>query len=226
MDRERVENQISGFELLGLLRNGKKYYLDFDQDEWFVPLTMWNDYCGTTVERSNYLEMIERFDFLRDRGLSYGGAVVCFVVEDVMELSEEEECQWEEFVEELYGLNEYPVLNEQALFELEMELEGEAWDAFYRDEFISEIDARGWLTEDQLEIMSGLDSFQVFELCRRLMERANVYFMHETATSPYLDIEKIVDAITSDDINEFMPEYEPEPELNIDSFIPPYEREV
>jgi hypothetical protein len=67
-----------------------------------------------------------------------------------------------------------------------------------------------------------------YELFIELMERANEYWLHEGGNNwPHIDIDRVVQCITSDDL-EWVYEacrQEPEPEINVDAFLPKHVRE-
>lgn len=102
---------------------------------WLMPsLLTWSDYSGSTVERSNYETFVEDFASVRTRENGrpnwlpvYGGHGTHAIALSVSFLLSEE---GREVWEALCALSDYPLLSDEALSDLEMRLEQEAWEHY------------------------------------------------------------------------------------------------
>jgi len=174
--------------------------LDADADLYvFSRYTGYSDYSGSTVEASNCKELHELYDGV---AISvYGGhntTDVCLSLRWI--LSEDTDFEADELLSLFEGLEDYPLINDEALSYLEMECADEAWDSWAYSDFV-----RG--VEKALEIeLDGhnKDSMRtVFEGCR---ERANEYWESEGSSvkSVYVRVDEVVAVVTLADIQEWI----------------------
>lgn len=147
-----------------------------------------SDYSGTTYHRSNYDTFLEKFGDVEGVYSLYGGYGT-FAIAIRADLVNEE------IHEAIAGLNDYPVLDEDALTEYENELEGEAWNNWARHDFVQSIENR-FDIEDLEELMTDV---QIEDLFHELCERSNTYFMPDGADM-YIRIEDVVAAAEPGDI--------------------------
>ena len=141
-----------------------------------------SDYCGSIVERSNYEAFKREFEI--EQGVwwwdvhgghgTYGIAL---------------HTNWEsheEIAEFINALSVYPVADECLLSVMEHEAEDEAWEGCYESDFICGL-------EDKFDVELGeCLAAAIYELCRELMEQENIYWVHETGDSVYLDVSRLL----------------------------------
>jgi len=91
------------------------------------------------------------------------------------------------------AMDDYPILDESHLGELEQEAQSEAWENWARSEF-----TRG--LENAFGYDLTADDGELFELFQKLCDSSNTYW-----TEDYIDIKRIVESAELDDIAEFVP---------------------
>lgn len=188
---------------------------------YLVPdLLSGSDYSGSSVEAANYREFLRAFNGEETDGEDYGRAVVPGLVElhggygtyavavplTSWERASCEDCEPEdpcdvcglcaEMRETLTALEDYPVIDEQALSEVEMERESEAWASWVRSDFLAELETLHEV-EDIDDTARASDVLSVFLAAQ---DRANVYWVHETGDSCYIDVERVADAVTAEEV--------------------------
>lgn len=145
-----------------------------------VPYSTYSDYSGGTVERSNcrtFLDMFKEFG-QKDLWEIYGGYSTTGVLIRLSLYQDNEEVK-----DVIDGLFNYPLINEDDLSELEIEIENEVWDSWIKSDLVNELEKRNipYIEDDLYHDML------------HVMNEINEYFNHEDAVSVYVDIEKIVD---------------------------------
>ena len=110
-----------------------------------VPYTVWGDYVGSTVERSNYRSLLG--DYPETFIEIYGGYWSHVLYLPTFKLSQD-------LVDVIRGLFDYPLVNEEDHSQLEMEIAWEMWDGWLKSEVEDglnatyEIDTDDWSDED------------------------------------------------------------------------------
>ena len=144
-----------------------------------VPYTLHSDYAGSTVERSNRDVFLEEFGDLRGVKEVYGGYGTRGVVIRRALLRNEE------VADVLEALESYPVIDEDHLSQLEMEIETEDWEDWGRSDLKREL--------DKLEIEYAEDD-HVFDVqARQIMEEQSIYWEAESPIGGYIDIDGIAE---------------------------------
>ena len=97
------------------------------------------DYSGSTLERANYLEFVESFpvEYVKKMSGDYGSFGIAL---DVSAMLADETESAESILEALEALEDYPLLNDEVLSNLEMELSEEGWKDWARDDFRRELE--------------------------------------------------------------------------------------
>jgi hypothetical protein len=150
-----------------------------------------SDYSGGSATRANHKVLT---DMLREHHPddqkpvawvdSYGGhgTYSIFVVWDELD---------DEIKQTLSALEDYPVIDDQAMSEVENEIEEEAWSNYYKREFeravIGGVNAE--YPEDP-EIDDWPEDTDSYTLLRMAMGASNTYWAHESE-GPYLDLKRI-----------------------------------
>lgn len=163
------------------------------ETQWYeVEYATGSDYSGSTVEKSNYKVLEE--DLLPEAhpvgespaawATSYGGhgTFAILVVWDRLA---------PEVQEALGNLEDYPLLDDDAHSQLEMELEDEAWQDTYQSDFekafLAELNARFPDDEEVEDWPEGVDSSSLFRIG---MELSNQNWEH-SAEGPWIDVKKV-----------------------------------
>ena len=161
-----------------------------EQSDFLMPeLLSGSDYCSSgSVEVSNHRVFLERYGKRLGVYDVYGGYGTFAVAVRLDSITPE-------MLEDLNTLYNYPVLDEDALSEVELEAENEAWENCYRSEFIRELAKR--FPDFAIENLSEDNTDKLFH---ELGDRTNTYWEHEQGNNAYIDVERIVKGATEQDI--------------------------
>jgi hypothetical protein len=168
-----------------------------------APYASGSDYSGSLVERSNFDALLEIAgdDLGRTVFTAYGGydTFALFVW-----LGNENEALWEAMA----GLDRYPLLDEQRHSELEMEAQEENWKSWAESDFRRAVEkefSEEWNPEDAFALDEWLDDLgdDIRVLFEHAREAANEYWVNESGYGMYIDIEKIVEAMTPEYLRHF-----------------------
>jgi hypothetical protein len=168
---------------------------------WVPDYCQSGDYGGAVHYRSNANVLLEDFSSPQCRELygSYGSHGVAI---DPRYLSEE-------LLESLQSLESYPVLDEDALSHLEIELQEEAWENWASSDFsrrleslLSEIlSAADWQNaEDWAEqSIANLSEDQLWTLFFDAAESANLYWENQH-NDAWIDVERVAESLSEDQL--------------------------
>lgn len=158
-----------------------------DDDVYYVPnLMCGSDYSGGSVTLANYEYMRDEYSDNDNVRLVYGGYGTYGIAINISADWDEEEAFW--LIDLLENLDNYPVIDDDALCEVERRIEDEAWSEIYgRCDFSTEL---GESTGYEVE---GEDNFDgpLFALFLELQEKHNEYWIHEVGATAYADVEKL-----------------------------------
>jgi hypothetical protein len=161
----------------------------------FVPEYMaYSDYSGGVVDRANLETFLEKYGSVEgvyEATGGYGTRVVAIMLSSITE----------EMVEVFAELSDYPCLDDEALSELETNLEDEDWDNWISGDFSRALCKKFPELEDEIDQMESEDPEQLRELYYTLKERTNTYGYCEDAVSYYIDIEALVNGAVASDFN-------------------------
>lgn len=166
------------------------------EPQWYeVEYATGSDYNGGTVELSNYKVLEEMLAEHHPEDQK----PVCWVRASGGHGTFSIAVLWEELDDEvkeaLAGLEDYPLLDEEALSGLESELEDEAWENYYRKDFedavVKAVNA-AFPDDDEFDEWPASDE-DAYDLFRAAMDAANEQWIHESLGSgPYIKLEHIV----------------------------------
>lgn len=166
-DLERAPASLDGLEL---------------SDLYIMPgLLSGSDYSGGTVTMSNCRVFLEDFGSRPGVYEVYGGHGTYAVAIRADHLIEE-------MHDTFRALDDYPLISEDDLSSLEIDLECEAWENWARSDFISEL-------EKAFNADIEMEDDTAWELFRTAADKSNTYWEAETGGQMYVDIERIVKAI-------------------------------
>lgn len=159
-----------------------------------VPHSSGGDYSGSTVEKANHKEFMAQFGELPWVHEYHGGYGTYGVVVNVKEwIASDDESSAESMIEIFEGLEDYPLINEEALSLLEMELSDEAWDSWGQSDFRQALENDCEFVD--IEIVDAGKFRQFFEAAR---EAVNVYW-ESVGPDMCVRIERVMEAITADE---------------------------
>jgi hypothetical protein len=102
----------------------------------------------------------------------------------------------EELLESLQSLENYPVLDEDHCSNLEVELQGQAWENWGQRDFQRSLESRlSSLCDDETaeEITDSLDNEALLSLFESLREQANQCWQSQGSPDQWIDIERILE---------------------------------
>jgi hypothetical protein len=156
-----------------------KYSPDGDYLE--VPLTTYSNYSGGTAEHANCNYFLDRFGALAGVHEMYGGHGTRGVLIEYKLYENNEEIR-----DVIDSLNDYPVMSDNFLSDLEDQLELEAWNNWVKDDLIAELEKRGIkYPEDEVDLQTHF---------YRIVNGSDTYFVFKDAVSADIDIKKVVDS--------------------------------
>lgn len=158
------------------------------------PYLSFGDYDNSCeVERSNVRVFMERFsghpDVHHDTGI-YGYEAILI---DVF-------CTDKEIIEVLTALENYPAIDDCDVSQMKIDMEGESWENWIKQDFKSAI-----LKKYDLFDLNCSDEI-LSEYYNRLMEETNTYFEVEAGGVGYIDIERLMTGLPDVCPVELMPE--------------------
>jgi hypothetical protein len=168
-----------------------------DEDLYvFSRYTGYSDYSGSTVEASNCAELHEQFDGV---AISvYGGhntTDVCFSLRWILN-----DDAADTLLDIFEGLEDYPLINDEALSELESEYIDEAWSNWAASDFSRGIEKA---LDVELNDIPDSDLRRLFDDCAEL---ANEYWYNEgSGTDMYISVDDVVAEVTVDMVREWVP---------------------
>lgn len=172
-----------------------------DPDGEFISSNLWtgSDYSGSLVEKSNQKELVEQFGKLPGVHELSGGHNTYGLVFHVPTVMTWDESERTTLIDMLQGLENYPLINEEAHSLLEFEAQQEAWDDWAGRDFVREI-----TKEYQLYDLTVLDEDAFLRFFEEMRERANEYWEIETGGSAHIRLERIAKKMTDRDLGKLL----------------------
>jgi hypothetical protein len=175
------------------LRQGKTRQEPTDADFLVPKLLSGSDYCSSgSVEVSNHRVFLERYGKLPNVYDVYGGYGTFAVAIRLDSITSE-------MIEDLNGLEDYCILDEQDHSEVEVQAEDDAWESCYSADF-RKVLAKKFPAHD--EAIYDWDDKVLDALFYDLMDRTNTCWEHETGNNAYVDLERVAKGATEQDITE------------------------
>lgn len=177
-----------------------------------IPYCSFSDYSGCTVERSNYKDIKDNFEGLDGLYFFSGGHGTQALALDLRTVYLD---RVDEIHDIIAGLENYPVIDESTLSELEMEMEDEAWNSYgcsdFRDALQKEFsdflddneDVLAWY-HGYLWDLSDIEDDKFYELFRKACETSNHYPIFETGASCWFYLDDNAQAVTLDEFKELI----------------------
>jgi len=140
-------------------------------DFYRFPLTLWGDYIGDAVQRSNHRCLLADFPGTFSDHVGFPGAHELLLPAEGVDAD-----TIAELVRIGHALSDYPCVDDEDLSRLEMELADEAWDAYLRYDVMRSLDELGVDTDE-------VDEEKVRELFYAALSEDCEYAYAESADS-------------------------------------------
>jgi len=208
--------------------DGSASYGDFKDDDWpesaeaylstiwddstitgdlyfYVPYASGSDYSGSTVEAANAKCIEDTFGENEWVHTVYGGHNTFAVAIGLTGLLTCDDDVFDELCEAIEGLGDYPVIDEDALSELEAEKTDEAWESWVRDDFIRALEKE----HDGCIDFSWPDDPELRSFFYECAEKADTYWYCEGyGPDMYIDVDDVVKEADFDDYGKWAARYE------------------
>jgi hypothetical protein len=172
---------------------------------FYVPYASGSNYSGSAVEKSNAKVFEETYGGNEWVHSVYGGYSTYAVAVGLTGLLTCDDDTFDAICEDLEGLADYPLLNEEACFELEMELTDEAWESWARGSFVRELEAK-FADTAEFEWPDDSTLRKFFEGKRA--DAKEEWWCEGSGPDMYVRIDEVVKGITFDDLYTLAPYYE------------------
>ena len=170
---------------------------------FFLPYASGSDYSGSTVEKANYKEFLESYGEEGFVWEAHGGFDTYAVVLGLTGLLECADDTFDAILDIIEGLEDYPLIDDEALSTLEMEGADEAWDCWVASDFRRALEKKFDGVDFEWPPDSDLRPF--FE---KRAEKANEYWFNEGyGPDMYIRFDKIVEGIDLDDLADYTLRY-------------------
>jgi len=167
---------------------------------FYLPYASGSDYSGSTVEAANHKEFLESYGEEEFVWEAHGGHNTYAVVLGLTGLLECADDTFDAILDIIEGLEDYPLINDEALSNLESDLADEAWDSWVAAEFRRALEKKYDCAEFEWPDDSELRTF--FE---KKAEEANEYWFNEGyGPDMYIRVDEIVEGIDLDDLADYM----------------------
>ena len=172
---------------------------------FYVPYASGSDYSGSLVEKSNYNVFTETYGKDCEWVFSaHGGYSTYAAVVGLTGLLTCDEDTADAILDTLAGLEDYPLIDEEANSILEMEETDSAWESWAAGDFGRAVEKKFADVAD-LELPSG-DTLRTFFEEKR--EAANLYWYDEgSGSSMYVNIDGVVAGIDFADVEDYAVRY-------------------
>ena len=161
-----------------------------------IDCSAYEDYVGGSVEKSNHQYLLENFCDKNAIGCYDMFGAYCYHAFgfNPARISAE---TWIELQKILERLSNYPSIDDDLLSRIKIELQDTAYDDFIFDDLITAIGKKCPLFSDFLPY---IDKEEFNSVLVTTMDRENVYYVIEAGCLVYLDVDRIVNAMSLQDI--------------------------
>ena len=168
----------------------------YDRDGWNIKQAAYSDYGGSSVDKANIRSLQQMFgEAIRVDHGAYSSEQAWVTEAGVMAMDEE---TWESLKDTLEGLEDYPVIDDCTLSEVEAEIEDEAWDSWLKADFDKEL--RKYFSDEIEEHLAAHPKHDDFE--ERLDEHlweifrlSEPEYIHETGCNVHVNLERCLRAL-------------------------------
>lgn len=170
-----------------------------DKTVYEIPYTGFSDYSGSMVERANLKYFLERYDDKIKHVIGGHGSEWGMILKVNLNMWNDDD--WECFTDDVEGLENYPLIDEDLHSQMEQEAYDEGWNSWAKDDFKKEV----WkVIQDEVEQCKDPETFEAwfdawFEtdevrvFFEDLREEANEYWEIEEGGSAWIRVDDIVE---------------------------------
>ena len=170
---------------------------------FFLPYASGSDYSGSTVEAANHKEFLESYGEEAFVWESHGGFNTYAVVLGLTGLLECADDTFNAILDIIEGLENYPLIDDEALSKLESDNANEAWESWVAGDFRRALEKKFDSAEFDWPADSDLRAF--FE---KKAEKANEYWFNEGyGPDMYIRVDKVVEKVEWDDVAQYAIRY-------------------
>lgn len=164
-----------------------------------LPYTAQGDYVGSTVEMVNRRYFTKEYNFVERLYQDYSTRTAII---DFNETTYQDICplELESLVDDINGLSDYPVIDDELISNLEHELGQEYIDDDLLPSFEGYIENRLYDEGFDFEPDKGLCALLFQKYFDKLNENCSP-IVFETGATPYMDLDTITDQVTDEDLN-------------------------
>jgi len=155
--------------------------------------TQMGDYGGSLVEKANYEVLTDEYGFIKVFG-GYGSISCMISIQSLIDMPEDKS---DAILDVLEGLSDYPLIDDDELNQQEQEQIEESWNNWTEYDFKRAIGAKFDIDLDDYEYD---DLRPLFD---ELSKKANEYWINESGYDMWINVEKVVNALTFEQFNQF-----------------------
>lgn len=172
---------------------------------YVLPYATFGDYDNSSaVERSN-AKVFSELPFVSQQFGDYGTVWTGIDASDIDAITWD---QLQDLIDTCDGLADYPVIDEQVMSDVEMELQNEAWESWGRTDFQQELCKQITSEQENEEDKSALEDQieqltdkQIDKLFWHACEVSNTYWQIESGGNAYIDLERVAKAVVLADLD-------------------------
>ena len=171
-----------------------------------VPYTLSGDYCGSYLGKANANVLVDTFKWLETFYMGFYSEQVGIILEvkqiykrhkwdsivEPFDLDSIPDEEWEEFVEMVKGLEDYPLLDEDEHSQIEWDATEEGFDSWADSDFAH------YLDEDDREWYEGLKREERFRVFSEAAERVNEYWFEDGSCNMWIRVEEVAKGFERD----------------------------
>ena len=149
--------------------------------------TQMGDYGGSLVEKSNYEVLTDGYGFIRVFG-DYGSISCMISIQSLIDMEEESDT----ILDVLEGLNNYPLIDDDELYQQEQEQIEEAWDNWVEYDFKRAIELKYDIDLDDYELIPDQTFRSIFDAAA---ENISEYWINESGYDMWINVDKVVKSL-------------------------------
>jgi len=170
---------------------------------FFLPYASGSDYSGSTVEAANHKEFLESYGEEAFVWEAHGGFNTYAVVLGLTGLLECADDTFDAILDIIEGLENYPLIDDEALSKLESDNANEAWESWVAEDFRRALEKK--FDGVEFEWPADCDLRGFFE---KKAEKANEYWFNEGyGPDMYIRVDKVVERVEWDDVAQYAIRY-------------------
>jgi len=150
--------------------------------------TQMGDYGGSLVEKANYEVLTNEYGFIRVFG-DYGSISCMISIQSLIDMDEEES---DTILDVLEGLNDYPLIDDDELYQQERDQIEEAWNNWVEYDFKRAIESKYDIDLDDYELIPDQTFRSIFD---QTAENISEYWINESGYDMWINVDKVVKSL-------------------------------